>query len=56
MFTILDITEDQARHLLAVTKEISGNHEAENYYTLDQMETVNNLRQALLNAGVKKEG
>jgi hypothetical protein len=55
-FTIFDVTEDQANDLLAITKEISNCEDAENYYTLEQMETVNNLRQALLNAGVKRKG
>ena len=47
-FSITDITEDQARDLLRVS---ANEHE---HYEDDLQETLNNLRQALLNAGVSK--
>ena len=49
-FTVSEITEHQAQDLLS----IAALHEDQ--YTDSETETLNNLRQALLNAGVKKRG
>lgn len=46
-FTISEITETQARDLLSVARI------HEDQYTASEEETLNNMRQALLNAGVK---
>ena len=46
-YTVSDITEQQARDLLSVARI------HEDQYTDSEEETLNNLRQALLNAGVK---
>jgi len=50
MFTISEITEDQAQDLLTVARL------HEDKFSEREEETLNSLRQALLNAGVKIEG
>lgn len=49
-FDILDITEDQAQDLL----NIAACHEDQ--YTENENETLNNLRKALLAAGLTRKG
>lgn len=50
MFTISELTEQQVRDLLF----IATNEETLNTLAGSEEETLNNLRQALLNAGIKK--
>ena len=51
-FDILDITEDQAQHLLTFATSAV----IENVLDDDEKETFNCLRQALLAAGLTKKG
>ena len=53
LFTVSDITEDQAQDLFAICQAVEQN---ENDFRLEEMETAKNLRQALLNANVKPRG
>lgn len=50
-FCITDITEDQAQDLLGVCKCFPAD-----VFTESEEETIDNLRQALLNANVKPRG
>ncbi len=49
-FTVSEITEDQAQDLLSIA------HLHEDKFSEREEETLNNLRQALLTAGVKPRG
>jgi len=49
MFTIFDVTEAQAQDLLSICLALFPTE-----VTASEKETLNNLRQALLNAGVTK--
>jgi hypothetical protein len=51
-FDLTDLTEDQARDLLGISLAADNNWEPDS----DGRETLNNLRQALLNAGVTLKG
>lgn len=56
-YSVSELTEAQAGDLLETCITLSGKqNDFENDFTLDEFETANNLRQALLNAGVKPRG
>ncbi len=58
-FDIFDITEDQAHDLLSVACKIQTRPDDQGAYiqlTGSEMETLNNLRKALLATGLTKKG
>ena len=52
-YAVTDITQTQATNLLSLCITLNTNPEQyENDVTLDELETLNDLREVLLNAGV----
>lgn len=50
-YSITDITEQQAQSILEIALTVQQN---ENDFSLDEQETANNMRQALLASGLKR--